>query len=104
MDITTVLFVPELPARVPIKNLIRNKKTGDVFVQKITLPDYRGKDFTIGLKTKSQPYEEGVFFELELVELKQADRENRLSGKLKELVSTLNEDEDNNVFMFVNFK
>jgi len=104
IDITTLHYDPELPARVPIKNLVRNKKTGDVFLQKITLPDYKDKEFIIGYRAESQPYEEGVFFELELVELKQADRENRLSGKLKELVSTLNEDEDNNVFMFVNFK
>ena len=103
MDITTVQFAPELPTRVPIKNLVRNKKTGEVFRQKIIFPEYKGKEFIVGSGT-SRTYEEGVFYELELVELKQADRENRLSGKLKELVDTLNEDEDNNVFMFVNFK
>ena len=104
MDFTTLQYDPELPARVPMKYLVRNKKTGEVFLQKITLPDYKGKEFIIGFRAESQPYEEGVFFELELVELKQADRENRLSGKLKELVSTLNEEKDNNVFMFVDFK
>ena len=46
--------------------------------------------------------ENGHYFELDLIELKQAYKENRLSGKLKELVATLNEEEDNNVFMFVN--
>ena len=35
---------------------------------------------------------------------KQACHENKLSGKLKELVATLNEDEDNNVFMLVHCK
>jgi len=45
-----------------------------------------------------------VYFELDLTELKQASRENKLSGKLKELVTSLNEDIDNNVFMFVDFK
>jgi hypothetical protein len=41
---------------------------------------------------------------LSLYELKQAYLENKLSGKLKELVATLNEDEDNNVLMMVEFK
>ena len=35
---------------------------------------------------------------------KEAYNENRLSGKLKELVASLNEEKDNNVFMFVHFK
>jgi len=39
-----------------------------------------------------------------LVELMQAYKENRLSGKLKELAASLNEENDNNVIMFVNFK
>jgi len=74
-----------------------------VFRQKITLPDYKGKDFFIGLGVL-RSYEECVFFELDLVELKQAYRENKLSGKLKELVSTLDDEKDNNVIMFVYFK
>ena len=89
--------------RHPVKYLIRNKKTGEVFRQKITLPDYKDKEFVIGIRT-SRAYDEGVFFELDLIELKQADRENKLSGKLKELVASLNENKDNNVFMFVDFK
>ena len=43
-------------------------------------------------------------FELDLIELKQAFKDNKLNGKLKELVSTLDEYKDNNVFMIVNFK
>jgi len=103
MDIVTVQYTPGLAPAYPIKRLMRNKKTGEVFSQKISLPDYKGKDFLIGNGT-SRSYEEGVFIELELTELKQAFLENRLSGKLKELVETLDEDEDNNVFMFVDFK
>ena len=102
MDIVTVQYAPEYTPTYPVKRLIRNKKTGEVFRQKITLPDYKGKEFAIG-SFVSQTYEEGVFFELDLVELKQAYNENRLSGKLKELVATLDEEEDNNVFMFVDF-
>ena len=103
MDIITVQYMPEMSPVYPIKYLIRNKKTGEVYRQKIILPDYKDKEFIIGNRV-SKIYEEGVFFELELLELKQAYNENRLFGKLKELVATLNEYEDNNVFMFVNFK
>jgi hypothetical protein len=42
-------------------------------------------------------YEKGYHLELDLMELKEAYRENKLSGKLKELVATFNENEDNNV-------
>jgi len=42
--------------------------------------------------------------EFDLIELKQAYRDNKLNGKLKELVATLNEDEDNNVFVLIQFK
>ena len=45
-----------------------------------------------------------IYFELDLLELKQAFSENKLRGKLKELVGTLDEEKDNNVIMFVNFK
>ena len=103
MDIATLQPTPGIAPGYPIKRLIRNKKTGEVFRQKFTLSEYNGKEFFVGIGA-SQNYDEGISFELELVELKQAYRENKLSGKLKELVETLNEDKDNNVFMFVNFK
>ena len=102
IDIVTLQYAPGLAPGYPIKCLIRNKKTSEIFSQKITFPDYKGKDFFIGFG-ESQIFEEGVFYELELIELKQAYNENRLNGKLKELVATLNENEDNNVFMFVDF-
>ena len=103
IEINTLQYAPGLVPAYPIKYFIRNKKTGEVFHQKITFPDYKGKEFVVGNKV-SQIYEEGVFFELELTELKQAYIENRLSGKLKELVGTLDEYVDNNVFMLVDFK
>ena len=82
---------------------IRDKKTGEIFRQKIILPDYKGKDFYIDPRFHNY-YEKGYHFELDLYELKEADRANKLSGKLKELVAALNEDEDNNVFILVDFK
>ena len=81
----------------------RDKKSGEIFRQKIFLPDYKGKDFHIDSRVPNY-YEKEYHFELDLIELKDAYRENRLSGKLKELVATLNEYEDNNVFVLVEFK
>ena len=89
----------------PISYYVLDKKTNEIFRQKIVLPDYKNKEFTI---TPNNIHKDnvtnGAFFELDLVELKEAYNENRLSGKLKDLVVTLNEFEDNNVFMFVYFK
>ena len=89
----------------PNKFYVRDKKTGEVFRQKNILREFISKEFTIHNSSRySHCYENGAIFELELIELKQALKENKLSGKLKELVVTLNEFEDNNVFMFVEFK
>ena len=88
----------------PVKYFIRDKKTGEVFRQKIILPDYKGKEFIFSPLQSGRDYENGPWFELDLIELKHAYNENRLNGKLKELVATLDEDKDNNVFMFVKFK
>ena len=89
----------------PAKYYMRDKKTGEVVHPKLILPDYSGKEFFVGsLDFKGGDYENGYYFELDLYELKQAYHENRLSGRLKELVATLNEDEDNNVFVLVDFK
>ena len=86
-----------------MKYYIRDKQTGEIFRQKIILPEYQGKEFFV---SSSMGYfnENEYYFELDLIELKDAYKENRLSGKLKELVATLNELKDNNVFMSVKFK
>ncbi len=87
-----------------VKYYMRDTQTGEIFRQKIILPDYyEGKVFYID--PRNTVYSEKEYlFELNLIELKEAYRENKLSGKLKGLVATLNEDKDNNVFMFVSFK
>ena len=85
------------------KTYIRDKKTSEIFRPKVVLPDYKGKELLFVLR-KNRFHEKEYYFELDLIELKQAYRENKLSGKLKEFVDTLDEDKDNNVLMFVNFK
>ena len=86
------------------KYYIRDKKTGEIFQQKIVIPDYKDKKITISPGLNIFFPENVTCIELNLIELKQAYKKNRLSGKLKELVATLNENEDNNIFMLVNFK
>ena len=85
------------------KYYMRDKKTCEIFRQKIIIPDYKGKIFYLNPRLPNY-YEKEHHFELDIFELKEAYRENKLSGKLKELVSTLNEDNENNVLMFVEFK
>lgn len=85
------------------KYYMRDKETGKIFRQKITLPDYQGKDFYINPRL-SNYYEKEYHFELDFTELEEAYNENKLSGKLKELVASLLKEEDaNNVFVFVDF-
>lgn len=85
----------------PVKYYYRDKDSGEIFRQKIVLPDYKGKEFLI--RPNGLYFEKGYRFNLDLLELKQAYREGRLSGKLKELVVTLRDD-DNNVLVLINFK
>ena len=94
-------------ARYPHIYYFRDKETGEIYLQKIILPEYKGKEFQIFVGFKGAGYygiENGTAYELDLIELREAYEENRLSGKLKELVSTLNELKDNNVLMLVHFK
>ena len=85
------------------KYYIRDKKTGEIFRQKFILSDYKGKDFYVNPRLHNY-YENGYHFELDLFELKEAYRENKLSGELKKMAASLNEDEDDNIFVFVSFK
>jgi hypothetical protein len=94
-----------IPWENQFKHYIYDKQSGKIFRQKISLPDYKGKEFFISAhKSYFNGEEMLTHFELDLFELKQAYRENKLNGKLKELVAKLNENNDNNVCMLVTFK
>ena len=88
--------------RSPI-HLMRDKSTGKVFRQRFRLLEYKGKEFIIKPFRSNIVNENCTYFELDLLELQQANRENRLSGKLKELVATL-KDDDNNIYVMAHFK
>ena len=82
-----------------------DKQTGEIFSPKISLPDYQGEYFKIW---SSFTYFDGkkmlACIKMDLYSLKQAYNENRLSGQLKALVASLNEDEDNEVYAIATFK
>lgn len=83
---------------------MRNKETGEIFRQKITIPDYQGKDFFVNLRLLNY-HEKGYHFELDFTKLEEAYTENKLSGKLKELVAShIKEEDANNIFVFVDFR
>ena len=88
-----------------VRYYIRDKQTDEIFRPKISLPDYKGKYLFIdSKKTYFNRKETITYFALDVFELKQAYKENKLSGKLKELVKALNENEDNNVYILATFK
>ena len=78
--------------------------TGEIFRQKISLPEYKDKvlhvfsyhTFYIGKETIA-------IFSIDMVELKEAYSEGRLNGELKALVGRLDEDVDN-IYLFARFK
>lgn len=84
------------------KYYMREKTTGEIFRQKITLPDYAGKELFFDPRLPNY-YENAYHFELDYIELQEAYQAHKLSGPLKELAATLDPEEDNNIFILVNF-
>ena len=83
----------------------RDKQTGEIFSPKISLPDYQGELFKIlGSITYFDGKKMLACINMDLFSLKEAYKENRLSGQLKELVATLNEEVDNEVYAIATFK
>ena len=90
--------------RLPVSFLMRDKTTGSVFRQKITINDYKEKIVNISPLTIANTNSSKLgLIVLNLDELKEANRENKLSGKLKELVEKSSED-GNDIYMFLYFK
>lgn len=88
----------------PKKYLMRNKKTGSIYRQKITFSDYQGKSVYLSPETIANTHDSKLgLIILDLGELSEANNENRLKGKLKELVDS-SEEEGNNIFLLLHFK
>lgn len=106
MDAGKYQFIAVYPYRETGKSptyYMRNKATGELFRQKITLSDFEGKELYINPRLFNY-YEHAYHFELDFAELEEAYYKNKLSGKLKELVASLLENEEsNNVFVFADF-
>ena len=103
-EFVSVVTVKLENGELPITYLMRDKETGSVYRQKMTLNDYQGKYVTISPETiaNTQDSKLGLIV-LGLVELQDANNENKLSGQLKELVE--NSDEDgNDIYMLLHFK
>ncbi|MDR0893455.1 MAG: 6-bladed beta-propeller [Mediterranea sp.] len=84
--------------------LARNTETGEINQAKIVMDDYEGKEVKINPLSMEKMEEPGLdLVELKLDELKEALDAGKLSGKLKELVASLSDD-DNDVYMFVRMK
>ena len=82
-------------------DLMRDRRTGAVYRQRIVFDDFRGRHITIDYNNV-RPSGIGLV-RLDLTELQDALEEGRLSGRLKEIVE--NSDEDgNDVFMLLHFR
>ena len=103
MEVQTVSY-DNLRDRNSNKYYIRDKKTGEVYQQKIVLRDYMNKKITISPNANRFFLTNTTIITLDMFDLMQAYRENKLSRKLKELVGTLDKKEENDVYMFVHFK
>ena len=88
----------------PTTFLMINKNDHSVYRQKILLKDYKGKEVSLcpfNISISANP--EVGLMQLNLSELQDAYNENKLSGKLKEMVEA-SDDDSNNIYMILKFK
>jgi hypothetical protein len=99
-------LTPEMGRRFPSTILARDTKSGEVYKAKVQCDDFEGKELPLStnLAVRTESAAATAFIEWELSELKQALSENKLSGPLKALVEASNENEDNNIYVLLQFK
>ena len=102
--VSAITVKSENGQRLPRKYLMRDKKSGTVYRQNITFKDYIGKQVYISPETieNTQDDKLGLII-LDMFELKEANNEKKISGILKDLVES-SDDEDNSIFMLLHFK
>ena len=85
-------------------NLMINKNDNSVYKQKISMKDYKGKEINLSPENIHNTASSEIgFVELSLYELKEAYEDNKLSGRLKEIVEA-SDDESNDIYMILKFK
>jgi hypothetical protein len=90
--------------KLPRTYLMRDKKTSSIYRQKIAFNDYKGKEVTLSPETIANTQDSRLgLIVLSLTELQEANSENKLSGKLKELVDN-SDDDGNDIYMLLHFK
>jgi len=95
---------PDMPPPYLMIPLMRDKKSGEIFTQKISWDEYAGKQINITSKLIPQsPDGRTGILEMPLFELKEAYDEGKLSGELKNLVASMDE-EENGVYALIRFK
>lgn len=85
--------------------LAYDKSNGSIYKQKIILDDFPQKEIFIepSLASGTQNAHE-ILIELTVEELMDAYGKNKLKGKLKELVESMNEEAENNILVFLKFQ
>jgi hypothetical protein len=88
----------------PEKGYLMEKKSGKYFQTNIQMHDYKGYELIIGPSVihKTSSHRTGIVV-WNVLELQEANKENKLSGKLKEATDRLTE-EDEYLFIMLNFK
>ena len=103
-EFASTVTVKYVDSNLPVTYLLRDKETGSVYRQKITFNDYKGKNVTISPEIIVNTHDSRLgFINLDLTELQDANHENKLSGRLKELVDKSDED-GNDIYMLLHFK
>ena len=88
----------------PTKGYLMSKNTGQFFRTNVQMRDYKGKELILGPSViHNCPNSHTGIIVWNVLELHAANKENKLSGKLKQATERLTED-DEYIFMILNFK
>ena len=100
----TVTTVKNIENRLPISYLMRDTRSGRIYQQKIRVDDYIDKEIFLSPSSIDITDDDRLaFVEFDLEELKMANHENKLRGKLKEIVNSSIED-GNNIYMLLTLR
>ena len=103
-DFVSSVTVKNENGSLPKKHLMRDKKTGEVYRQKIIFNDYQGKIIYLSPEIIANTFDSRLgLIVLDFNELREANAANKISGKLKDIVENSEED-GNDIYMLLHFK